>query len=170
MIQVAFNMINAGVLPWLLIAGPALGGIALAPASSSHPPVPSGQRASRAWPFTSTNKLSVKNPAMTAGKDKPDHWTSEWVGQGKIKVSRDTATYHSAPASLALEAVNGAAQAQVSQSFEVKGGERVLLSGWVRADGGANAMLALQSFTADWKGIDFKVVGNAVTVFDWRND
>jgi lysophospholipase L1-like esterase len=56
----------------------------------------------------------------------------------------------------------------VSQSFEVKGGARLKLSGWVRADGGANAMLALQSFTADWKGIDFKVVGNAITGLDWR--
>jgi lysophospholipase L1-like esterase len=44
----------------------------------------------------------------------------------------------------------------------------VKLSGWVRADGGANAMLALQSFTADWKGLEFKVVGNAITGLDWR--
>jgi N-acetylglucosamine-6-sulfatase len=64
--------------------------------------------------------------------------------------------------------VEGAAQAQVSQSFEVKGGERMKLSGWVRADGGANAMLALQSFTADWKGLDLRVVGNAITGLDWR--
>jgi lysophospholipase L1-like esterase len=105
---------------------------------------------------------------MTDGTNQSAHWTQTWVGQGKIKTYRDTNTYHSAPAALALEAVDGAAQAQVSQSFEVKGGESVKLSGWVRADGGANAMLALQSFTADWKGIDFKVVGNAITGLDWR--
>lgn len=29
-------------------------------------------------------------------------------------------------------------------------------------------MLALQSFTADWKGLDLKVVGNAITGQDWR--
>ncbi|MCX8157920.1 MAG: GDSL-type esterase/lipase family protein [Verrucomicrobiae bacterium] len=113
-------------------------------------------------------KIALRNPSMTDGLDKPEHWTSEFVSQGKIKVSRDTATFHSAPASLALAAVEGAAQAQVSQFFAVQGGERLRLSGWVRADGGANAMLALQSFTADWKGIDFKVVGNALTGFDWR--
>lgn len=112
--------------------------------------------------------LAIKNPQMTEGSNQPAHWTQLWVGKGKAKVGRDTATYHSAPASLALEAVDGAAQAQVSQSFEVKGGERVKLSGWLRADGGANAMLALQSFTADWKGLDLKVLGNAVTGFDWR--
>ena len=38
---------------------------------------------------------------------KPAHWTQTWVGQGKIKSYRDTNTYHSAPASLALEAVDG---------------------------------------------------------------
>lgn len=113
-------------------------------------------------------KLAVKNPSMTDGKDVPEHWTNQWVGRGKIKVMRDTATYRSAPASLAIEAVDGPAHAQVSQFFEVKGGERVKLCGWVRADGGGNAMLALQSFSADWKGIDLKVVGNALTGFDWR--
>jgi lysophospholipase L1-like esterase len=115
-----------------------------------------------------SSSLAVKNPQMTDGEGKPDQWSNEWVGSGKIKVSRDTATYHSAPAALAIEAVDGAAQAQVSQSFKVDGGKRMKLSGWVRADGGANGMLALQSFTTDWKGIDFKVVGNAITGQDWR--
>ncbi|HWH71779.1 MAG TPA: GDSL-type esterase/lipase family protein [Candidatus Sulfotelmatobacter sp.] len=113
-------------------------------------------------------RLMVKNPQMTDGGGQPERWTQTWVGQGKIKVARDTTTYHSAPASLALEAVDGAAHAQVSQSFEVNGGERIKLSGWVRADAGANAMLALQSFTADWKPIEFKVVGNALSGMDWR--
>jgi hypothetical protein len=85
---------------------------------------------------------------MTDGTNQPEHWTQTWVGKGKIKVSRDATTYHSSPAALALEAVDGAAQAQVSQSFEVKGGERIKL--------------------ASWKGIDFKVVGNAITGLDWR--
>jgi lysophospholipase L1-like esterase len=117
---------------------------------------------------TVLTRIPLRNPQMTDGTNQPEHWTQTWIGQGKIKVLRDTATYHSAPASLALEAMDGAAQAQVSQSFEVKGGVRIQLSGWVRADGGANAMLALQSFTADWQGIDFQVVGNAITGLDWR--
>lgn len=112
--------------------------------------------------------VALKNPAMTDGADQPAGWTQTWTGSGKIKVSRDTATYHSAPASLALAAVDGAAQAQVSQLVDIRGGARVKLSGWVRADGGANAMLALQSFTAEWKPIDLKVLGNAMTGFDWR--
>jgi lysophospholipase L1-like esterase len=113
-------------------------------------------------------KFAVKNPQMSDGTDKPEHWTQTWVGAGKIKVTHDTATYHSAPASLALAAVDGAAQAQVSQFFDVRGGERLQLSGWLRAEGGANAMLAVQSFSADWKGLDLKVVGNALSGFDWR--
>jgi len=110
----------------------------------------------------------LKNPSMTAGGETADYWTQTWIEHGKIKAYRDTHTYRSEPSSLAIEAVDGAAQAHVSQSVEVKGGERVRLSGWVRADGGANAMLALQSFTADWIGLDFKVVGNALTGQDWR--
>ena len=140
----------------------------LAPPLADAPSLPAPKNDPVVKSASAPAKFAVKNPAMTDGKDQPEHWTQTWVGKGKIKLSRDTATYHSAPASLALEAVDGAAQAQVSQSFEVKGGERMKLSGWVRADGGANAMLALQSFTADWKGIDFKVVGNAMTGFDWR--
>lgn len=112
--------------------------------------------------------VALKNPGMTDGDGQPAHWTQTWVGRGNIRTYRDTNTCRSAPASLALEAVGGAAQAHVSQSFDVKGGERLRLSGWVRADGGANAMLALQSFTADWKSLDFKVVGNAITGLDWR--
>jgi lysophospholipase L1-like esterase len=140
----------------------------LAPPLADAPAAPAPKNAPVAKNVVATTKLLVRNPSMTDGKDKPDHWTQTWVGKGKIKTYRDANTYRSAPASLALEAVDGAAQAQVSQPFEVKGGERLKLSGWVRADGGANAMLALQSFTADWKGIDFKVVGNAVTGLDWR--
>ena len=41
----------------------------------------------------------VKNASMTEGKEKPAGWTNQWVGSGKIAVSRDTGTYHSEPAS-----------------------------------------------------------------------
>ncbi len=138
----------------------------LAPPLADAPrdPVPSNRPAGATTPTA----LAVRNPSMTDGKDKPDHWTGEWVGQGRIRVSRDTATYRSPPASLGIEAVDGPAHAHVSQFFDVRGGERIRLSGWVRADGGADAMLALQSFTADWKGIDLKVVGNAITGLDWQ--
>lgn len=112
--------------------------------------------------------IALKNPRMTEGGAKPEHWTGEWTGKGKIQVSRDTATFHSAPASLALSAAEGPAQGQVSQFFDVRGGQTVRLSGWLRADGGANAMLAIQSFTADWKSLELKVLGNALPGVDWR--
>jgi lysophospholipase L1-like esterase len=128
-------------------------------------PAPKNQPAA---PAPELAQLQVKNPAMTDGKEKPDHWSSEWVGRGKVRVYRDLKTFHSAPAALAIEATDGPAQAQVSQMFDVRGGQRIRVSGWVRADGGGQAMLAVQSFTEDWKAIDLKVVGNAITGLDWQ--
>lgn len=52
--------------------------------------------------------VALKNPAMTDGAEQPAGWTQTWTGSGRIKVSRDAATFHSAPASLALAAVGGA--------------------------------------------------------------
>ncbi len=141
---------------------------ALAPPLADAPQTPAPKNQPAAIPPSAPTKFAVKNPSMTDGKDVPEHWTNQWVGRGKIKVVRDTATYRSAPASLAIEALEGPAHAQVSQFFEAKGGQRVKVSGWLRADGGGNAMLAVQSFSADWKGLELKVVGNALTGFDWR--
>lgn len=139
----------------------------LAPTMADAPATPAPKNAP-APARADLAKLAVRNPAMTDGGDKPDHWDSEWTGHGKVKVSRDTATFHSAPASLAIEAVGGPARGQVSQVFDVKGGERIQLSGWVRADAGGHAMLALQSFAPDWKGLDLNVVGNAISGLDWQ--
>jgi lysophospholipase L1-like esterase len=158
------DRIGGGGTPRVALAEP----LAAQPAT----PAPRHEPVTKAAPAATTDKtfaqLAVKNPSMTDGKEKPDHWTSLYVTSGQAKISRDTATYHSAPASLALESVGGGAHAQASQFFDVQGGERVRLSGWVRADGGANAMLALQSFSADWKGLDLKIVGNAITGLDWQ--
>lgn len=112
--------------------------------------------------------LALRNPSMTDGEAKPDGWTQEWIGSGKVAIRRDTATYHSEPASLGIEALDGAAKAQAFQSFDVKGGEKITPSAWLRSEGGCNAMLAIQSFSDDWKTLDFKVVGNAMTGFDWK--
>ena len=51
----------------------------------------------------------LRNPQMTDGTNQPEHWTQTWVGRGKIKVTRDTATYHSAPASHSASLVHSAA-------------------------------------------------------------
>ena len=110
----------------------------------------------------------VQNASMTAGKDKPDGWTNQWVGSGKIAVSRDTATYHSEPASLQIVSVDGPANAQVQQFFDGKPGDVVQLVGHIRADGGATAMLGIMAYDKDWKGIDFQPAGNALSGFDWR--
>lgn len=60
-------------------------------------------------------RIPLKNPQMTDISNQPAHWTQTWVGNGSIKVSRDTATYHSAPPSLALEAIGGVARGCVQR-------------------------------------------------------
>lgn len=117
---------------------------------------------------TTVARLTVQNPQMTDGTEKPEGWTQVWTGSGKASVRRDTATFHSAPASLTIEAQGGATQTHVSQMFEVSGGETLGVCGWLRAADGGNAMLAVQSFSASWQGLDLKVLGNNVAGFDWK--
>ncbi len=113
-------------------------------------------------------KVVIKNPKMDEGSSRPADWASDWTASGSVKITRDTAAYHSAPASLCMESVGGPATAQVAQMLDVKGGERLQLSAWLRAAGGANALFAVQSYTVDWKGIELKIIGNSVTGFDWK--
>ena len=54
--------------------------------------------------------ITIQNPSMTDGDKQPARWTQQYVMSGKIAVARDTETYKSAPASLAVESVGGAAK------------------------------------------------------------
>ena len=112
--------------------------------------------------------LAIRNPSMTDGTDQPEGWTQQWVATGKIKISRDTQTFASAPAALAIESVGGAAHGQAMQFFDGRPGETIAVSARICASGGAQAMFAVQSYTADWKGLEFKPLGNALSGQGWR--
>jgi hypothetical protein len=96
----------------------------------------------------------VKNASVTDGKDKPDGWTNQWAGSGKIAVSRDTATFHSERASLHITSVDGLANARVQQFSDGMPGDVVQLVGHIRADGGATAMPGIMAYDKDWKGAE----------------
>ncbi|MCX7009042.1 MAG: hypothetical protein NTY53_17640, partial [Kiritimatiellaeota bacterium] len=119
-------------------------------------------------PTNTPSQIVIRNPSMTEGTDKPVGWTDQWIASGKIAVSRDVATFHSAPAALAIASVGGLAHAQAMQFIAGAAGQRLRLSAWVRADGKANAIFGVQSYTAEWKGIEFKALGKAMSGFDWQ--
>lgn len=110
---------------------------------------------------------TVQNPQMTDGTEKPDSWTQTWTASGKFEIARDTTTFHSAPASLRLQATGGPAKGQVMQSFAAEPGDTLPLSGYVRADGGSNAVLGIMAYDEKWNGLGFTAIGNAPTGAGW---
>jgi lysophospholipase L1-like esterase len=119
-------------------------------------------------PMKTPPQVVIRNPSMTEGSDKPVGWADQWISAGKIAVSRDAAVFHSAPAALAVASVGGPAHAQAMQFIVGAPGQRLALHAWVRAEGKATAIFAVQSYTADWKGIAFKALGKALPGFDWQ--
>ncbi|MEI6234961.1 MAG: hypothetical protein WCT04_18045 [Planctomycetota bacterium] len=113
--------------------------------------------------------LLILNPAMTEvdAQNRPANWTQTWTGSGKIKLSRDTSLFKSAPASLALESSGGDARGRTMQAHLAKPGQRFRLSGFLKASGAATATVGVQFYTEAWKPIDFKAVGNALPGSDW---
>ena len=113
---------------------------------------------------------ALRNPSMTEGTDQPAGWTDQWVASGKISVARDTKNFHSAPAALRVESVGGAARGQAQQFIDAAAGTSFTLTAWVRAAGadGTRGVVGVQSYTAEWKGIEFKPLGAARAGLDWQ--
>lgn len=128
------------------------------PAGEAPPNIPAAQ----------VLKIALNNPMMSEGEARPAAWTSDWGIEGKASVTRDTQTYHSAPASLCISSLGENVQGHVAQTFDATAGERLRVSGWLRADGGANAMLGVQSYTREWQGISLQILGNSISGMDWR--
>ena len=121
-----------------------------------------GASAARALP-------PLQNGNMADGEGKPAHWDGQWVASGKISVARDAAVFHSDPASMRVESVGGAAHGQAQQNVDVSGGGKFHAEAWLMADGGATALFGIQTYDANWKGISFSPLGNALSGFDWQN-
>ena len=96
--------------------------------------------------------LQLANGDMGDGDDAPKGWTLKF-DVGELKMSRDTTTFASAPASLRLESVGGKAKGLASQRLDVTAGEKLKVSAKVRAEGdlghAALVMLAIGG-TPNW--------------------
>lgn len=143
------------------------GGTPRAPLAPAPGPVPVAP-ATGPTPAPKPIAVAIRNGAMSDGEKQPAHWTQQYVTSGKIAVVRDTETFKSAPASLAIESVGGAARGQTAQIIEAAPGTRVALSGFIKAAGSAKALVGVQSYTADWKGVQFTALGNAAPGADWQ--
>ncbi len=110
-----------------------------------------------------TPPVTVRNADMTAGGDVPDGWDQKW---GDVTTARDTQTFHSAPASLRVEASGKSGQG--FQMFDVTGGGTYTVSGWVKTQGNAKVNVAVQSFAGDWSKNDFNQVKYLQNDFDWQ--
>lgn len=112
--------------------------------------------------------LSLRNGSMTDGADTPTGWNAPWNGSGHLTLARDTQIYHSAPASLRLASVGGAAYGSTSQSFLSAPGP-FTVSGWVKSTGTLDEVLvAAQAFGKDGKQIAFVTLTNAAHSKDWQ--
>lgn len=95
-------------------------------------------------------RLDIPNGDMTAGADKPAGWTASWTGRGKIRVTRDTTVFHTAPAALKVESVDGPAQGNGCCALDVASAADIELTGWIRTEGAVAASVMVQAFGSDW--------------------
>ncbi|HEX8235645.1 MAG TPA: hypothetical protein VF600_06780 [Abditibacteriaceae bacterium] len=97
----------------------------------------------------------VVNGDMSGGTTRPNGWNTPWTGTGEIEVLRDTTSFRSAPASLQLRSVGGAAYGTVSQTVAATK-TPMLMSGVARSSGQfEEAVVAVQAFDATGKQIDW---------------
>ena len=57
----------------------------------------------------------LQNGNMSLGTNVPGFWHHQWVGKGKIKISRDTQVFKAGPAALTISSLSSPAKGQVSQ-------------------------------------------------------
>ncbi len=110
----------------------------------------------------------LQNGDMTIGTERPAGWGNQWIASGKISVARDATIFHSAPASLRVASEEGKAHGQAQQNVDVKGGEIFHIEAWLKCQGVGQALFGVQSYDANWKGLEFVPVGNALAGLDWQ--
>ncbi|MBC8103738.1 MAG: hypothetical protein H7Z41_14280 [Cytophagales bacterium] len=112
---------------------------------------------------------SLKNGDMSAGTQTPTDWRIAWTGRGKLSLVRDAQIYKAGPAALRLDTGGADAMGQAAQTIDAPAGTRLSLSGAVKSQGKVKVNVAIQSFTADWKALEFKQVKYAQNDSEWTS-
>lgn len=111
--------------------------------------------------------IILQNGAMTLGRTVPDFWHHQWVGKGKIKISRDTQVFKRGPAALKVSSPSGPAKGQAFQLIKGSSGQSFTLSGFARSQGMVKVNVAVQSFSKKSRPIKFQQVQYLHNNQDW---
>lgn len=117
-------------------------------------------------PDPAKRPIVLVNGSMTAGTDVPTGWNTQWVGRGKITVSRDTSTFKAGPASLCITTV-GDAMGQTAQTLDAAEGARFTLTGYAKSAGSVKVNVAVQAYNAGWTPVAFIQCGFVQNEADW---
>lgn len=110
---------------------------------------------------------TVGNGDMTLGAGLPDRWDGKWVGKGTITPSRDTATFHSAPASLVSSTEGTDAEGNVYEIIDAAEGTTLTISGYVKTQGVA-AQVAVQDFGGGYNAFGWQQASYQNPDTDWK--
>ena len=110
---------------------------------------------------------TVLNPSMTEGQIRPLGWDGAWMSQGKIQAMRDDKDFASAPASLRVESVGGAATGSVSTPLRNVCGKRLSISCKMKNAGFSSVHLSLTGIDGSWTQILNQNVIDAHDAKEW---
>ena len=114
-----------------------------------------------------TKPSPLRNGSMELGNTIPTAWTNRWVGKGRILVARDPSTSYEGEASLRIQTVGGSGKGQISQIISGTGISEVTLTAYVKSEGKVFSQVAIQSFDANWKTLQYKTVKHFRKQDDW---
>lgn len=112
---------------------------------------------------------SLKNGDMSVGGSTPTDWSITWTGRGKLTLARDTKVFKEGPASLRLDTGAADAMGQAAQMVDAPAGTHLALRGAVKSEGQIKVNVAIQSFAADGKPVEFKQMKYVQDDSEWSD-
>lgn len=111
--------------------------------------------------------ITLRNGAMTLGKAVPGFWHHQWVGKGKISITRDTQIFKEGPAALKVSSTSGPAKGQAFQLIKGASGQSFTVSGFAKSTGNVKVHVAVQSFSKQLRPLQFQPVKYLFNNQDW---
>lgn len=111
--------------------------------------------------------ITLRNGAMTQGTTVPNYWQHQWVGKGKISITRDTQTFKQGPAALKVASTSGPAKGQAFQLIQGSPHQSFTISGFAKSTGRVKVNVAIQSFSKKSRPLQFQQVQYLHNTQDW---
>ena len=113
--------------------------------------------------------ITLRNGAMTLGKAVPEHWHHQWVGKGKISITRDTQIFKQGPAALKVASTSGPVKGQAFQLIRGSSDQSFTISGFAKSKGAVKVNVAIQSFSKKSRPLQFQQVKYLHNTQDWSS-